>query len=62
MFGFTDFTLTTHLMNITGNMFDHRAPEKNSGYGYGGHQHININTPEDKLTGLGSLLGVYLIF
>jgi hypothetical protein len=47
---------------ITGNLFYHHALQNHSGYEYGEHQHININTPEDKPIGLGALLGVYLIF
>ncbi|KAK6312687.1 hypothetical protein J4Q44_G00160340 [Coregonus suidteri] len=49
-------------MNITGNLFDHHALQNHSDYGYGEHQHININMPEDISIGLGALLGVYLIF
>jgi hypothetical protein len=53
---------TSPLMNIAGNVFDHHALQYHSGYGYGEHQHININTPEDKPIRLGALLWVYLIF
>jgi hypothetical protein len=49
-------------MSITGNLLDHHALKNHSGYGYGEHQHININMPEDIPTGLGALLGVYLLF
>jgi hypothetical protein len=59
--GFTDFTLPTPLLNLTGNLFDHHALQNHSGCGYGEHQHININTPEDIPIGLGALQGVYLI-
>jgi hypothetical protein len=48
-------------MNITGNLFDHHALQNHSVYGYREHQHININTPEDKPIGLEALLGVIVI-
>ena len=55
-------TLPFLYLNITGNLFNHHALQNHSGYGYGDHQDININTPEDKPIGLWALLGVYLIF
>ena len=60
--GFTDFTLPTPLMNITGNLFNPQALQNHSGCGYGEHHHVNINRTEDIPTELGALLGVYLIF